>query len=613
VKGRKENPDVTGRLDRATRGFGAGILNGKENRPGRLTALLCAALLLCCAAGAEAFSVRALVDRTRIAPDESVELRVVMTDGSGEVDTSVIRDFEVLYRGQSSSLQIVNQDVRRELTRTYLLTPKREGTLRIPALPVRTGSGTVRTSPIVIRVEPAAAAAAAEDLLLTASVSAARPFVGQEIVYSFRFMAAVPVTNARYHRPSFEGFEVTEIDAQKEYETIRNGRRFSVTEVSYLLTPTRSGELTIEPGVISCDVPESGRGRLPSLFDDPFFRRFRTVRRSVRSPSIPVSVRPLPPWRGKGAFSGLIGSFELSATVRPARVAAGDSATIEVRLEGRGNVQDASPPSFEPPPGVKVYPDTPELDLKRDAAGSRGSRSFRFAVVPLSAGRLRFGPFAYDFFDPESGSYRTVRTERLELEVEPAASEASASGRVQGGRPGRGEPSPPAGARSRVRATGHDILTVHADPAELRRSGSASPALFLFLLFLPPLAVFAGRALRLRGRRRIPEGLRMRERALSALSAAEREGDAVRRLGGLHRALVSAVFARIGRAGESFTHAEARRWLGEAGMAPGEVDEVMEALLAVEAARYGGADREVGELSRRVGRVVRLLCGGRAP
>lgn len=567
-------------------------------------------------AGPGGLTARALVDRNEISLGEALELSVVLSGGSGDVDTSAIRDFDVIYRGQSSSFQMVNADVRHELTLHYSLTPRRAGDLIIPPLTVRSGSDSVSTEPVRVRVVQGTASTGGDDLLMTATVSNASPWLGEEIVYTFRFMAAVRVYKANYRRPSFDGFSVRDLQGQKEFSDVKNGRRYKVTEVSYLLTPERSGPLTVDSGDLTCEVADPGgnsRSRSPfgSIFDDPFFSSTRTVTRTVRAEAVPVKVRPLPEYRGSGTFSGLIGNFSFSASVEPLRLKAGDSATITVSVEGSGNIMDLAEPGFPVPPGFKIYPDSPQEKVKSDASGTRGSKVFRYALVPVYSGQYSVGPFELVFFDTEKGKYIRRRVQAASVRVDPGDGSEKLEAEIQNEN-GAGGAVAPLVRKKKVRQTGHDILSVNRDMDALVPQGGMGLAAFISLLALPPF-LFAGvRVLQSKRGRALTPGRLMCKRADELLKEAVREsqkGDASNCYGLLHRSLASSVFGAAGRSGEALTYQEAGVLLEQASVDKGLSEAVVQKLEEIDSARYGGiAGKDPGSLIQDVKRLVRELC-----
>ena len=316
---------------------------------GAVLLALLLALLWLGAEPARALEAQALVDRNTLTLEDVLGLTVVVSDGDGAVDTSTIRDFAVAERGRTSSVQIVNTRMTREVRYRFALTPLRTGSLTVPALTVGEGRDAAVTDPIPVRVLPRRAGTAeVVDVAVEAEVSDPTPFVGQEIVYTFRLLAATQLVDARYHAPAFDGFIATPLEDQRRYTTVRNGRQLSVTELTYLLVPQRVGALVIEPARLSCQVPSGApapRRRDPfGMFDDSRYGGLRE--KSLACEPVAVTVSALPPVPAGQRFSGLVGRFQLSAAVTPSAVAAGESATVTLVLEGEGNVGEAAAPEL---------------------------------------------------------------------------------------------------------------------------------------------------------------------------------------------------------------------------------------------------------------------------
>ena len=98
--------------------------------------LFLAALLLAVHANA---AVVASVDRADIEINESFTLKVLVdTDVDVEPDASALEtDFQVGQRSQLSNTTIVNGEISRSRTWTYVLMPKRAGDLVIPTVVLR--------------------------------------------------------------------------------------------------------------------------------------------------------------------------------------------------------------------------------------------------------------------------------------------------------------------------------------------------------------------------------------------------------------------------------------------------------------------------------------------
>ena len=71
-------------------------------------------------------------------------------------------------------------------------------------------------------------------------------YEGESLRYKVSIFAAVRVADANFKKPDFTGFTVHDLPGPQNYNTNRGGRQYSVTEVSYLLTPIKPGWKTID-------------------------------------------------------------------------------------------------------------------------------------------------------------------------------------------------------------------------------------------------------------------------------------------------------------------------------------------------------------------------------
>ena len=405
-------------------------------------AVLLALLVAWRPAGAGEVSVQARVDRIQVADGEPIRLSIAVSGGEGTVDLAPLTDFEVQSRGSSTNIQIVNGRFSKEIRYDYGLVPKRTGRLTIPALAVQTGEGLLHTAPIDIRVTdaPRAGDGQTPDIFVEAEVPKPTPFAGEQLVYRFRFFNAVRIAdNARFQPPDFTGFTARKVEKEKVFQQAVNGRTYQVTEISFVLIPLEAGDKVIGPAVIQCQMFRKGESRDPMarlspFFDDRFFSRFRAEPRTLRTKSVPVKVRPLPPVPLHMTFSGLVGHFDMEAQADKERVSAGDSVTVTVSVKGRGNVMDAPAPTLPAIPDAKVYADTPEDETAVTDQGITGTKRFRFALVPSRSGTLVLPEMPLDVFEPAQEAYRRIATAPVAIGVDPATEAEPAP--AASGRPG---------------------------------------------------------------------------------------------------------------------------------------------------------------------------------
>jgi hypothetical protein len=141
-------------------------------------------------------------------------------------------------------------------------------------------------------------------------------------------------------------------------------------------------------------------------------------RRSTESRPLNLVVRPLPAAGRPTGFNGPV-ARELRIEYRLGQNAARAAAVlpVDVLVSGRGNISLWAAPPLAWPGGVRAYEEGTE-DAPRLLGGRLGgSRKFRFAVVPDSAGSLSLPPLEYAYFDPADGVYRVARTSGVVVPV----------------------------------------------------------------------------------------------------------------------------------------------------------------------------------------------------
>ena len=553
--------------------------------------------------------IQADVDRTKITVNESVELTVTLSGGEGIVDTSPIKDFRVMSQGTSTRIQILNNHVSKKLTYNFRLVPARIGQLTIPALPVSSGGLIVdKTRPMTVQVTKTAGAAGAgnRDVFVTAEISNPAPYEGQQVTYIFRLFYAVSISNARLEKPAFSGFNAKEVEPARSFSTRISGREYNVTEVNFVLIPIRSGELTIEPSVLACDVIRRTSGR-NSIFNDPFFGGGQLEPGSFSAEPLTVTVKPLPHNDTGIPFSGLVGKFSMQAELENPEIAVGDSTTLALTIEGTGNIIDAGEPQIVVSDAFKVYSDSPEEQITFSSTGYSGKKIFRKALVAVKDGTYTLGPVQVSYFDIDDQTYKILSSDPMTIKASPSAGKEA----LIVSEPPALQPLSPL-KQNKVEFTGRDILPLKTGLDALDSVSSLSMVRFMLYLLIPFIC-FIGVKIGSAVTHKTDDPKRMMsERAVQMLKQASCSmTDREQFLSCLYKALVSAVFSISGTKGESLTYLEAEQILVSGGCDHEQAARASTLLKNIESARYGGvelADAVRKKLLDECGQVVRSLC-----
>jgi hypothetical protein len=209
-----------------------------------------------------------------------------------------------------------------------------------------------------------------------------------------------------------------------------------------------------------------------------------------------LMVRPLSPTGRPPGFNGAVGSnLNLERRVTPQTAQAGEGVAVELALTGEGNTALWPPPEIKWPRNVRAYVDRVEEQVNTAAGRVGGVKTFRYLVVPDSAGPLTLPAVSYGYYDLAARSYRVAGVPLASLPVtseEPNASVAL----------------PPA------------LLPVGSPPLAWRVVHGVPQWLWLMLFLAPPLLIMARGWRRLRRPKPVSTpltGLRSAEEKLDAV------------------------------------------------------------------------------------------------
>ncbi len=351
-------------------------------------------------------------------------------------------------RNSSTSMQMINGVTTVSVAVQYRYRAIQEGTFEIGPVEVEIGGQVLRTQPITLTVSTAGAAAAGgaeaedpsgvgpEDLFIEAEVSKTRVYQNEPIEVNYRLFTRVNVSS--YSLVSLgesEGFWVEEVPGPQSppvEQRVRGGQPYTTAVVRrVVLFPAGPGTKTIESMSIEANVRVRRQSR--SIFDDFFggSSLFGSQMPAVIvSNPVEVEVLPLPEEGRPRSFTGLVGRLGVSASIDRSNVETNDAVTLEVTVEGEGNLGALAAPVIELPVDFESFP--PEVTESIDRSGSRvrGSKTYQYVLIPRSPGRKTIPPVEMSYFDAESGLYATSASEPLALEVTGDAVVLAVGGRA---------------------------------------------------------------------------------------------------------------------------------------------------------------------------------------
>ena len=403
----------------------------------------------------------ATTDRTSAARGQSVAVvaRLVSPKAVPGIP-SVAKDgtFDVLNvntgQSQSHNVQIINGKLeqKREYTYTYIYTisPNVDGAFTFPALTVNIDGADYRTRPLQFNAgggggvsggaNGASGVGGGEparnpDVRATLNISKRELCPGEQAILTLKVAqrAGTPIQTQRGYMSAVEqiekafggGFSLNRLftNSVTQGQEQIGGEAYTTFTLRFSVFGLTTGEYSIPAVTFEYDeLRQTGRRGYNPFFQDFFDMDFfggggtQAVRQAVRTAPFSVKVKPLPPSPPAG-FAGSVGKFTIAASVEPPTVPAGEALTLKVALRGNTRASNTGDPVLPALKNCDVF--TPERQTAVDtgANGFSTRKTYRYLIIPKQEGTLVIPPITYPYLDPESGAYKTARSDTIYVAV----------------------------------------------------------------------------------------------------------------------------------------------------------------------------------------------------
>lgn len=344
-------------------------------------------------------TLSASVDRDRVAMGDTLRLTITAT-GNERINNLDLRplltDFEILRRSTSSNTSINNGQRTSTRSVTLDITPRRQGTLRVPALRAGNDEGNY----LLVSVSAAPnAVAGGQAVSFTASLNHNTVYVQGQVILTLRILQSINLESRSITDLEIDNAFVKPLE-QKSFQRSIDGRQWIVHEIRYAIFPEESGTLTIPAQTFSAR-ESSGRRSMFGMGSNG-----RQLRRTTEALSLKVSPRP----------KGFPGSTWLPASAleiqetwsTPAdQLRVGESVTRTVKISGAGLQGAQLPPTLFPATnGLKYYPDQPLIGETETSSGLTGFREDSAALIPTRAGNWTMPEVRIPWWDTKSETVR---------------------------------------------------------------------------------------------------------------------------------------------------------------------------------------------------------------
>ncbi|MBK8563237.1 MAG: protein BatD [Saprospiraceae bacterium] len=246
--------------------------------------------------------------QTDIVFEARTDARQVTLDGYFEVTFSLknangsqfappsFKDFDIVAGpNTSSSMQIINGHVTREMSYGFTLQPTKVGKFTIGSAAVKVNGKAFRTSPIVVEVVKGSIRSKSkngEEFFIKIIPHKRTAYVGEQVMLDFKLFTKVAIEGYEIPEdPNYDGFYAVELRRfnSNTVQEVINGQQYATKVLRRIaLFPQQAGKLTIDPFKMQLAVVEGDGGRSGFFFK----RNVRSV--NFTTDAIEIDVKPLP-------------------------------------------------------------------------------------------------------------------------------------------------------------------------------------------------------------------------------------------------------------------------------------------------------------------------------
>lgn len=377
-----------------------------------------------------------------------VKLQYILKGGQGGTPTipNEIKGFDILYGPSISSMtsmSIINGKTTSESNTTfsYTLMANQQGTFTLPAASIKVNGRNYTSNTIQIKVlppdknaqpqqagsQPQAITSEStannikpDDAFVRAIFSKTKVNEQEAVVVTFRFYSVLQIRNVgQIEFPEFNGFMSEEFDLPTNRQlTLEhyNGRNYYVVDVKKsLLFPQHSGKITIPSGKLEFVFEVKSGKRIQTFFGSQDL--MTEVKKVLHTNPVTVDVSPLPTENRPSNFSGGAGTFTISSDITNTEIKANDAVTIKLTITGNGNMKLIKNPDVKLPKDFEVYDPKVNYNLSLTNKGLSGTKTIEYLFIPRHPGKYTIPPIEFSYYDLQTKSYKTLKTEEYTLDV----------------------------------------------------------------------------------------------------------------------------------------------------------------------------------------------------
>ncbi len=466
---------------------------GKKTMIKKISILLFA-IYLSSTAFADSVRFEAIASSTTVAVGQRFQVTFSLNTKGENFIAPVFHKFRQLSGPNlSNSMQYVNGQMSQSMSYSFILVANEEGTFTIGGASILVDGKNYKSNSLEIKVVKAGQATPItpnrnqnnqnqneidlkDYVFVKTFVDKSSAFIGEKLTVTFKLYSRLTLTNLTLEKlPVLNGFWTQ--DVRTIYDKIElsreqvNGVVYQVAELQKsVLYPQRSGDLIIDPMEIKVGVQTQSQRR-QSIFDQ-IFGSYESKEVIVGSNALKIKVEALPTAGKPANFSGAVGNFTIDLVANKDSIKANEAIDVTLTIKGNGNFPLLSAPKLNFPADFETYDPDVSNNFKTTAAGSAGSKVFKYLVIPRHSGKFTIEPFQFGFFDLATKRYKVIKSDSLQFIVSKGT---ESEGTVYRG-----------SRKSEIEILNDDIRYIHQDTSIflLASEGFYGSTVFYTLIFL---------------------------------------------------------------------------------------------------------------------------------
>ena len=350
-----------------------------------------------------------------------------------------IKDFKIINRSSSTSTEIsfINGKTSRvkKYQYQYTLKPEKIGKFIIGPIFSTYKGKQYKTEPIEITITEKNSSSdngyitdegiqinpekIKKEIFLKYLTTKKNVYVGQQIFLKYEIYSPYEIERiSLVSMPEMEGFY--KIDLQNSTKLKYNSLMLGGKNYKYailkkiVLFPLFSGNFNISPLQVKVTVLIRST-EFPNFFALPY-----TL--ILSSPKLAINVNPLPKYRGKGKFSGVVGSLRINAVQYSKEIYLGEPSKFYIILKSNGNLNNIKRFTFNSSPKSRIILSGVYNDKKMTNNGYYFTKKFEYTVIPEKTGNLFIKIDKITYFDIDKNRYISLNTGAFSFDVKTISS-----------------------------------------------------------------------------------------------------------------------------------------------------------------------------------------------